>query len=61
MIFENYCEFLNYFDSSVRFQITFLNQQFNFDEYSKTIDILPKGDAFDDITLKEMDQLLLRA
>ena len=23
-IFENYCEFLNYFDSSVRFQITFL-------------------------------------
>ena len=56
-IFENYCEFLNYFDSSVRFQITFLNQQVNFDEYSKTIDIPPKGDAFDDIRKEYADML----
>ncbi len=28
-IFENYCEFLNSFDSSVEVQITFLNQQVN--------------------------------
>ena len=60
MIFENYCEFLNYFDSSVRFQITFLNQQFNFDEYSKTIDILPKGDAFDDIRKEYADMLKMQ-
>ena len=26
-IFENYCEFLNYFDSSVQFQISFLNHK----------------------------------
>ena len=60
MIFENYCEFLNYFDSSVRFQITFLKQQFNFDEYSKTIDILPKGDAFDDIRKEYADMLKMQ-
>ena len=60
MIFENYCEFLNYFDSSVRFQITFLNQQVNFDEYSKTIDIPPKGDAFDDIRKEYADMLKMQ-
>ena len=59
-IFENYCEFLNYFDSSVRFQITFLNQQVNFDEYSKTIDIPPKGDAFDDIRKEYEDMLKMQ-
>lgn len=36
-IFENYCEFLNSFDSSVEVQITFLNQQVNFDEYAKIL------------------------
>lgn len=45
-IFENYCEFLNYFDSSIHFQISFLNQQVNFEEYVKTIDIPLKGDNF---------------
>ena len=59
-IFENYCDFLNYFDSSVRFQITFLNQQVNFDEYSKTIDIPPKGDAFDDIRKEYADMLKMQ-
>ena len=59
-IFENYCEFLNYFDSSVRFQITFLNQQVDFDEYSKTIDIPPKGDAFDDIRKEYADMLKMQ-
>ena len=27
MIFENYCDFLNYFDSNVSVQLSFLNQQ----------------------------------
>lgn len=26
LIFENYCDFLNYFDSSISIQLTFLNQ-----------------------------------
>ena len=48
-IFENYCEFLNSFDSSVEVQITFLNQQVNFDEYAKNIDIPEQDDCFNDI------------
>ena len=26
-IFENYCDFLNYFDSSISVQLSFINQQ----------------------------------
>lgn len=27
IIFENYCDFLNYFDSSIEFQLSFINQK----------------------------------
>ena len=27
IIFENWCDFLNYFDASIRFQLSFLNQK----------------------------------
>ena len=40
--------------------ISFLNQQVNFDEYSKTIDIPPKGDAFDDIRKEYADMLKMQ-
>ena len=59
-IFENYCEFLNYFDSSVQFQISFLNQQVNFEEYAKTIDIPPQNDSFDDIRKEYGDMLKMQ-
>lgn len=59
-IFENYCEFLNYFDSSVKFQISFLNQQVNFEEYAKTIDIPPRNDSFDDIRKEYGDMLKMQ-
>lgn len=59
-IFENYCEFLNYFDSSVQFQITFLNQQVNFDEYVQTIHIPSKEDSFDDIRKEYADMLKMQ-
>ena len=26
-IFENWCDFLNYFDSSIQFQLSFINQK----------------------------------
>ncbi len=48
-IFENYCEFLNYFDSSIKFQLTFLNQQVNFSEFAKAIDIPEQDDDFNEI------------
>ena len=48
-IFESWCDFLNYFDSSIQFQLSFLNQHFNFNEYQKMIDIPACGDDFDHI------------
>lgn len=59
-IFENYCEFLNYFDSSIQFQITFLNQQENYEEYVKSIDIPMRGDEFDDIRKEYADMLKMQ-
>lgn len=59
-IFENYCEFLNYFDSSIQFQITFLNQQENYEEYVKSIDIPMRGDKFDDIRKEYADMLKMQ-
>ena len=48
-IFENWCDFLNYFDSSIHFQLSFINQHINVTEYQKMIDIPPCGDEFDEI------------
>jgi hypothetical protein len=48
-IFENYCEFLNYFDSSVSVQLSFANQYGNPGEFLKTIEIPRQGDDFDSI------------
>ena len=32
-IFENWCDFLNYFDSSIHFQLSFINQKSNMKEF----------------------------
>jgi hypothetical protein len=48
-IFENYCDFLNYFDSSVSVQLSFVNQYGNPDEFVKSVDIPETGDEFDPI------------
>lgn len=49
MIFENYCDFLNYFDSNVSVQLSFLNQQVDIAEYEKGINIPDHDDAFNGI------------
>ena len=49
MIFDNYCDFLNYFDPSVSVQLSFMNQQVEAVEYEKTIDIPAHDDSFNDI------------
>ena len=36
-IFENWCDFLNYFDSTIHFQLSFINQHSNMAEYEKVI------------------------
>ena len=48
-IFESWCDFLNYFDSSIRFQLSFLNLAASEDTFARSIDIPPQGDDFDSI------------
>ena len=48
-IFENYCDFLNYFDSSVSVQLTFINRRANVREFQRSIDIPDRDDAFNSI------------
>ncbi|MCC8169667.1 MAG: ATP-binding protein [Oscillospiraceae bacterium] len=46
-IFENYCNFLNYFDKSISVQLSFINQSMNINEFEQTIDIPLQYDRFD--------------
>ncbi len=48
-IFENYCDWLNYFDSSISVQLTFINRRANIREFQQSIDIPDRDDAFDSI------------
>ena len=48
-IFDGWCDFLNYFDSSVRFQFSFLNLSVSMENFEQTIFIPSQGDKFDDI------------
>ncbi len=48
-IFDSWCDFLNYFDSSVKFQLSFINMSANKDSYSKRISIPLRGDEDDSI------------
>lgn len=48
-IFESWCDFLNYFDSSIKFQLSFLNMTANAQDYESSIAIKPQQDDFDSI------------
>ena len=56
-IFENWCDFLNYFDSTIHFQLSFINQHSNMAEYEKVIHINPQEDEFDNLRM-EFAQML---
>ena len=49
IIFENYCDFLNYFDKSISVQLSFLNQTMDISDFEKSIVIKPQNDDFDGI------------
>ena len=49
MILERWSEFLNYFDSSIHFQITFENRKSKKEEFQSVIRTLPRGEAFEEI------------
>ncbi len=48
-IFDGWCDFLNYFDSSIRFQFSFLNLSASIEEFEQSILIPDQNDDFDDI------------
>ena len=56
-IFENWCDFLNYFDSSIFVQLSFINQRVNINEFKKAIRIPEQDDAFNDIRAEYSDML----
>ncbi|WP_455614843.1 VirB4-like conjugal transfer ATPase, CD1110 family [Eisenbergiella sp.] len=56
-IFEGWCDFLNYFDSSIQFQLSFLNLAASRNSFSKSITIPPQGDGFDHIRAEYTEML----
>ena len=48
-IFEGWCDFLNYFDCSIHFQLSFLNLAASEETFANSISIPPQRDAFDSI------------
>ena len=56
-IFENWCDFLNYFDSSIHFQLSFINQQADMESFQRSIAIPEQDDAFNGIRKEYADML----
>ena len=56
-IFEGWCDFLNYFDSSIKFQLSFINHSANRDSYSQNLEIPLQGDDFDAIRSEYTEML----
>ncbi len=56
-IFESWCDFLNYFDSSIHFQLSFLNMTANANDYESSVSINPQQDDFDSIRSEYTEML----
>ena len=56
-IFENWCDFLNYFDASVQVQFSFINQGGRGSEAESAIHIPAQDDAFNSIRSEYADML----
>ncbi len=48
-IFEEWCSFLNFFDSSIRFELSFMNMATDAEAFEKGIRIPYQSDGFDDV------------
>ena len=57
IIFENYCDFLNYLDKSISVQLSFLNQTMDISDFEKSIAIKPQNDDFDGIRAEYTEML----
>ena len=51
-IFEGWCDFLNYFDSSIQFQLSFLNLAASEETFARANNIPLQGDDFDSIRVE---------
>ena len=56
-IFDSWCDFLNYFDSSVKFQLSFVNRSAAKDTFARSVSIPPQGDDFDNIRAEYTEML----
>ena len=56
-IFEEWCSFLNFFDSSIKFELSFVNMATDSSEFEKSIRIPYQKDGFDDVRA-EYSQML---
>ena len=56
-IFENWCDFLNYFDASVSVQLSFINQGARKEKAQAAIEIQAQDDAFNSIRREYADML----
>ena len=56
-IFEEWCSFLNFFDSSVRFELSFMNMSTDEESFEKSIQIESRKDGFDNVR-SEYSQML---
>ena len=57
-IFEEWCSFLNFFDSSINFQLSFINTTTDVSAFEKSVAIEHKNDGFDDVRYEYSEVLL---
>ena len=56
-IFRAWCDFLNYFDSSIHVQLSFMNLSTTKDTHTESISIPAQNDAFNDLRTEYTDML----
>ncbi len=56
-IFEEWCSFLNFFDNSIRFELSFINTATDSDDFEQSVRIPLTGDEFDPVRT-EYSQML---
>lgn len=57
IIFENWCDFLNYFDSSIHVELSFINQTGGMEERMRSLSIPEQNDDFDSVRREYGDML----
>ncbi|MCC8105960.1 MAG: DUF87 domain-containing protein [Clostridiales bacterium] len=56
-IFEEWCSFLNFFDSSIHFELSFINMNTDAENFEKSIRIPLKKDGFDSVRTEYSEML----